>query len=114
MTWAQGQVGEKQAADYLIAQGYQILEKNWRFLRAEIDLIAKHGNEVVFVEVKWRQNNDFGFPEEYVSRAKIGHLRRAIEGYLAKHPAVQDIRVDIVAITGEPFALEHLVNIDLS
>ena len=104
------------AQDFLESLGYIIMEANWRFKRAEIDLIAKDGDEIVFVEVKRRSANDHGYPEEYVTYAKARHLRRAIEGYLSTHAHVMHncaIRIDIIAITDYPREIVHLKAVDL-
>lgn len=122
MSLLRGQEGERNAQAYLENKGYTIIAKNWRFKRAEIDLIAVIGDEVVFVEVKRRANNAFGFPEEYVTRAKAQHLRRAIEGFLALQGGsvhrglridMRQPRVDVIAITDAPFELVHYENIEL-
>lgn len=116
MSVAKGRIGEAQAVTYLESQGYRIIEMNWRFKRAEIDLIATYGDEIIFVEVKKRVNNTFGYPEEYVTHAKARHLRRAIEGYLVIHGAQVarlQPRVDIIAITDTPFEIRHIQNIEL-
>lgn len=113
MSLARGREGELDARAHLEGLGYRIIETNWRFKRAEIDLIATCGDEIIFVEVKRRGTNAFGYPEEYVTHAKARHLRRAIEGYLMLHPSRLQPRVDIVAITDNPFELVHLRAIEL-
>ncbi len=72
-----GKEGEEIASAYLKAKGYQIIEMNKRFGRAEIDIIAKIGNEYVFVEVKTRTSDYFGFPEEAIDKRKIKLLVNA-------------------------------------
>lgn len=117
MSVHRGQEGERSAQAFLVSLGYTIVETNWRFKRAEIDLIAIDGDEIVFVEVKRRANAAYGHPEEYVTRAKARHLRRAIEGYLAFHAvgkmARLQPRVDIIAITDEPWDILHLKAVQL-
>ena len=113
MSVARGQEGELMARAHLEGLGYKIIETNWRFLRAEIDLIATGGDEIIFVEVKRRGTNAFGYPEEYLTRAKARHLRRAIEGYLVRNPTGLQLRVDIIAITDTPFELIHIKAVDL-
>jgi Holliday junction resolvase-like predicted endonuclease len=68
---ANGKLGETLAADYLRAKGYSIIATNRKFSHAEIDIIAKIGEEIVFVEVKTRKNSHFGFPEESIDAKKI-------------------------------------------
>jgi putative endonuclease len=117
MSVQRGQEGERSAHAFLVSLGYTIVETNWRFKRAEIDLIAIDGDEIVFVEVKRRANSAYGHPEEYVGHAKARHLRRAIEGYLAFHAigkmARLQPRVDIIAITDHPHSVYHLKAIEL-
>ena len=63
-----GQQGEALAVTYLAEKGYQILETNWRFKRAEVDIIAKLGQVLVFIEVKTRTTDYFGSPEEFITK----------------------------------------------
>lgn len=95
----QGRLGENAAMDFLLTNHYEILEKNYRFRRAEIDLIARKNNTLVFVEVKLRKSEKFGFPEEAVSLRKQELFLEAAEHYIEKVNWQQDIRFDIVAIT---------------
>ena len=113
-----GNTGEAIAADYLMRQGYRILERQYRFLRNEVDLICfepaeayEQGGELVFVEVKTRTGLSFGTPEEAVSEKKKEHVIRAAEAYL--HENRMDgmpCRFDVVAVllgTGEPQVRHH-------
>ena len=75
-----GNLGEKIAINYLIKQGYFILDQNWRFKHLELDIIALFNNTIVVIEVKWRSNIDFGTPETFVTKLKqkkslIKHLQ---------------------------------------
>ena len=87
------------AADYLTGKGYVILRKNYRYKKAEIDLIAEREKELVFVEVKYRKSNAFGYPEEFVSERKEELVRSAAENYLSEKGWTGDFRFDIVSIT---------------
>jgi putative endonuclease len=102
---AQGRLGENVATDFLLKKNYEILEKNYRFRRAEIDLIARENNILVFIEVKLRSSDKFGFPEEAVSLRKQELFLEAAEHYIEKINWQQDIRFDIVAITQNPSRL---------
>lgn len=117
MSVQRGQEGERSAQAFLVSLGYTIVETNWRFKRAEIDLIAMDGDEIVFVEVKRRANSAYGHPEEYVNHAKARHLRRATEGSLAFHAtgtmASLQPRVDIIAITDSTGDMRHLKAVEL-
>ena len=95
-----GKRGERLAAAYLEEKGYEILERNFRYGRAELDLIAKMDNLLVFVEVKMRTDTAFGEPEQAVSEKKRTLLRKAAEHYIFETDWQHDIRFDIIAITG--------------
>ncbi len=96
---AVGQQGETLAATYLKQQGLKILDRNFRTRRGEIDLIAKERQELVFVEVKTRRDDQAGYPEEAVKWHKIRALMRAAWFYSQKHPDLpQAWRIDVVAI----------------
>ena len=70
-----GKKGEILAKDFLIAKNYTILFMNWRYKHSEIDIIAQDGKMIVFVEVKSRKNNQYGNPEEFVTKHKIKKRR---------------------------------------
>ena len=94
-----GRWGEELAAKFLIQKGYEIIEMNMRNEYGEIDLIAKHGNVLVFVEVKTRTTNSFGFPEDSVNTTKQAHLIDAAQAYLQTYPEMDtDWRIDVIAI----------------
>ncbi|MFH0990518.1 MAG: YraN family protein [bacterium] len=95
-----GSRGEEIAARYLQTRGYVILERNYRFERGEIDIVAKDGETLVFVEVKTRSSDAYGEPEDAVDDRKQGQLRTVAEGYLFDHEIEnQSCRFDVVAIT---------------
>jgi putative endonuclease len=94
-----GEKGEKMAADWLTANGFQILRRNWRHGRYEVDLIAGKEETIHIVEVKCRQSNAYGPPEQSVSRKKIEHLLRGAQGWLLNHPGLTRIQYDVLAIT---------------
>ena len=76
-----GVEGEQIVQKYLSNLGYKILETNWRFQKAEIDIIAKNNDFLVFVEVKTRANNLFGEPQTFVTEKKQTLFKSAAEGY---------------------------------
>jgi putative endonuclease len=94
-----GQAGEDMAANYLESNGFTVRERNFRHKRAEIDLIVQKDNLLVFVEVKTRKSDDFGFPETFVSASKAQLIVNAAEAYILQHNWQQLIRFDILAIT---------------
>ena len=104
-----GDKGEQQAAHYLRANGYEILETNWRSGKAEIDIIARKEDIMAFIEVKTRKNNDFGYPESFVSESQQERIHYAAEEYLEKLNWRGQVSFDILAITTESRSLnlEH-------
>lgn len=94
-----GAAGEDAACEYLQKQKYRILARNYRIPRGEIDIIAKDGHELVFVEVKTRRSARYGYPEEAVSFAKEQRIARAIRHYLCGIASDPAYRVDIVSVT---------------
>jgi putative endonuclease len=96
-----GDAGEDLAAAALKQQGYKILERNYVTPLGEIDLIARQGKTLVFIEVKTRKNERFGTPQEAVSASKQARLRRLADYYLKQKRLGQDVllRFDVVGIT---------------
>ena len=98
-----GAEGERVAAAHLRAQGIAVEGWNYRTRFGEIDLIARDGDDVVFVEVKTRRNAEFGAPEESVTPRKRGRLVFAAQEYLKEHDLEERAwRIDVVAITLRP------------
>ena len=107
-----GEIGEQRAIDYLIRQGYTILERNWRFQKAEIDIIAQKGKIVASIEVKTRSNNEFGNPQNFVTQKKIKLLVMAMNQYVIQKNIHLEVRFDIIAIikNNRGFDILHLDN----
>lgn len=99
-----GRWGEAVALEYLTGQGLQVVEQNWRYKRAEIDLIAMEDKTLVFIEVKTRANSDFGLPEEMVNKRKQRLVIDAAQAYMRSIGHEWEIRFDIVSILGSPGA----------
>lgn len=93
-----GIYGEDAAARYLEKRGYVILERRWRSVSEEVDLVADDGNEVVFVEVKTRRAAGFGAPEESVTARKQATLCRLAHEYMAYRDLDRGFRIDVVAV----------------
>lgn len=106
----QGAVYEKKAQEYLTEKGYQILECNFRNRSGEIDIIAKDGEYLCFIEVKYRTSNTFGNPLEAVDFRKQNQIRRTAQYYLMKHRLNDRMpcRFDVIAFEGE--VVTHLEN----
>jgi len=96
-----GKQGEALAKEYLIEEGYIILEENWRFKKAEIDLICTKENQIVIAEVKTRTNVTFGEPEEFVSQHQQDLIFLSANAYLEKHELEKELRFDVIAVTIE-------------
>ena len=110
---AEGKAGEDTAVDYLAKKGYHILQRNFRFRRGEIDIIAEDRDDLVFIEVKARRSRAYGLPEEALTPAKCRQIRKVARGYLFENK-IEDTscRFDIVAIeyeAGRP-VIRHLEN----
>jgi len=107
-----GNKGEKLAVDFLIKKGYTILDTNWRFQKAEVDIIAQKGEILAVVEVKTRSTTDFGNPQDFVNPKKIKLLVSAIDEYVISKDLDVEVRFDIIAIVHENknFTIEHLEN----
>lgn len=94
-----GNLGEQMATDFLINKGYEILERNWRFSRAEIDIIARKAQILVFIEVKTRTSNAFGQPEEFLNQKQEKLITDAAAVYMERKGHEWEFRFDIIAIT---------------
>jgi len=105
-----GKEGEQLATDHLIDKGYEILERNWRFQKAEVDIIVQKENVLAAVEVKTRSTNEFGNPQDFVNPKKIKLLVTAVNEYVNQNDLDVEVRFDIVAITksASGFEIEHL------
>ena len=105
-----GNKGEKLAVDFLIKKGYIILDTNWRFQKAEVDIIARKEETLAVVEVKTRSSIDFGNPQDFVKPKKIKLLVSAIDEYVISKDLDVEVRFDIIAIVHEnkKFTIEHL------
>jgi putative endonuclease len=113
-TRALGRAGEDLACEYLERKKYTIVARGFRLFRGEIDIIARDGDVLVFVEVKARADESHGRPEESVTPGKQKQVRRIARGYLQTHPCPGvDCRFDVIAILfrGErDYRLEHFVD----
>ncbi len=109
-----GNFGEAKAAEYLENSRYTILDRNARTPYGEIDIVARKGQLIVFVEVKTRRNQTFGYPEESVTSSKQQHMIRSAQAYLMVHPELDgDWQIDVIAIEvrkQESFKVVHFPN----
>jgi putative endonuclease len=93
-----GEQGEELANAHLLRNGYTILERNWRFGKEEIDIIAIQGDELVIVEVKTRNSDFFGEPHQFVSKSKQSHLIRAAHAFVEKKDLDVEVRFDVIGV----------------
>ncbi len=106
-----GRIGEAQAEKFLKKAGLKIIARNVRVGSDELDLIAKQGDALIFVEVKTRASEDFGRPAAAVNRAKRKKLSRAAINFLRKHKLRPPyIRFDVVEVVGEEPEIRHIQN----
>jgi putative endonuclease len=105
-----GKLGEELAVAHLQKKGYEIMDTNWVFQKAEIDIIAKKDTVLAIVEVKTRSTIDFGLPQDFVKPKKIQLLVKAVNEYVIQRNIQLDVRFDIIAIhkDGKNFSIEHL------
>lgn len=93
-----GKAGENIAANHLEKSGYRILERNWRFQKAEIDLITQIQEVIAFVEVKTRSTDHFGEPETAVSLKKQQLILKAAHAYVEQNDLDLEVRFDIISV----------------
>ncbi|WP_372755932.1 YraN family protein [Mariniflexile sp.] len=107
-----GKKGEQLAVDFLLENGYAIIERNYRFDKAEVDIIAQKENILAIIEVKTRTTADFGNPQDFVKPKQIQRLVKAVDAYVTTNDLNVEVRFDIVAIVkdGKQFKIEHLKN----
>ncbi len=104
-----GLKGESFAVDFLHANGYEVLARNYRFGRGEIDIIARQDNTLIFLEVKTRKNIAFGYPETFVSEPQKERIYAAAEAYVKAANWAGALRFDIIAIVwdGRQPVIDH-------
>lgn len=107
-----GNTGEQIAVNYLIDKGYTIRERNFRYLKAEIDIIAQTKNTLAIVEVKTRSRADLGNPQDFISKKQIQNLIQAADHYVVSNSLDVSVRFDVVALlkTAQGFKIEHIPN----
>ncbi|PKQ45641.1 YraN family protein [Confluentibacter flavum] len=107
-----GTKGEQLAVDFLIKNGYDIMERNYRFNKAEVDIIARQKDILAIIEVKTRSTIDFGNPQNFVKPRQIQQFVKAVDQYVTVNQLDVEVRFDIIAIIkdGKGFKIEHLEN----
>lgn len=107
-----GKKGEQLAVDFLFENGYTIVERNYRFDRAEVDIIAKKEQVLAIIEVKTRATDAFGNPQDFVKPKQIKNLVKAVNEYVLENELDVEVRFDIIAILKNKgsFNIEHIPN----
>lgn len=95
----QGRAGEDLACQYLQERGMILVERNYRCRCGELDLVMREGNQLVFVEVRYRRNIRYGVPAETITRSKQMRLTKAAARYLQHRRCRSSCRFDVIAIT---------------
>lgn len=105
-----GKKGETLAVAYLEENGYSVCERNYRFDKAEVDIIATKGDDLVIIEVKTRSTSHFGSPEDFVKPRQIKNLVKAVDAYINANAIDLNVRFDIIALVkkGDSYTIEHL------
>lgn len=93
-----GAFGERKAANYLRVRGYRIIDTNCRYRQGEIDIVARRGGYIVFVEVKLRKNSDYGTAREFVTAAKQQRVMIAAQLWLQQHETELQPRFDVIEV----------------
>lgn len=107
-----GKKGEQRAVDFLLKNGYIIVERNYRFDKAEVDIIAKKNDVLAIIEVKTRSSTDYGNPQDFVKSKQIQRLIKAVNEYVVDNNLDVEVRFDIIAIieNGSTYEITHLEN----
>lgn len=104
-----GEFGEFMGECWLEAQGYTILERNWRSGRLELDRITFKDGILHVIEIKSRTNTNYGWPEEAITARKLKNLRIATLSYLREHPIQSKYQIDVLAINIHPMEVDFLL-----
>jgi len=105
-----GKQGEALAKGFLEKKGYHVVTQNWRYQKAEIDIIAKYGNQIVIVEVKTRTSLEFENPKEAVTITKQKRIVKAADAFIQEQNIDLECRFDIISvlIEGKKIEIEHI------
>lgn len=93
-----GDRGENHAVNWLLAHGFTVLHRNWRYSHYELDIVASKEGILHFVEVKTRRNERYGRPEAGIGVTKINYLLRAGEAYQFAFPGWKRVQYDVLSI----------------
>lgn len=93
-----GKIGEQLSVDFLLGKGYEILARNFIYQKAEVDIIAKYEGMIICVEVKTRNSDFFGDPQDFVTPGKIKNLVKAMDAFVIENDISLETRFDIIAV----------------
>ena len=107
-----GQLGENLAVEYLESKAYKILDRTYKWMRHEIDIVCSKANELVVVEVKTRHTSSFGAPYQAVTRSKQRQIIKVANEYIVKNKIDMDVRFDVLSIVKNQWqtSIEHIEN----
>lgn len=108
-----GKKAEELAAEFLLKNGYKILARNFRFQKAEIDIISEKDNFIIICEVKARSTDVFNLPQEAVNKRKIKLLVSAADHYLKEFNITKEVRFDIISVLPDKqgnLSIEHIAD----
>jgi putative endonuclease len=109
---ATGNAGEDHAVEWLERRGFSIIDRNWRCARGEVDIVARDGDTIVFIEVKTRTGQTVGHPLEAVTPRKLARIRQLVPAWFHAHreQTARAIRIDCIAVTmiADHVAIEHV------
>ena len=111
-----GKIGEDIATIYLQDMGYEILARNWRFKRVELDIIAQTESTLVFCEVKTRRSVSHGIPSDAITPLKLQHIRTAALHWLSnnqsRHQGIRFDAISVIYCDGHPTTIDHIKGIE--
>ncbi|MDX1446259.1 YraN family protein [Lishizhenia sp.] len=93
-----GKIGEDLAVEYLLNKGYKLIDRNYRFGRNEVDIIVADENQIIFVEVKTRNNNNIGEPYQAVTRKKQRQIIKVAHNFIVENEVELEARLDVISI----------------
>jgi len=110
-----GKIGEDIATVYLQDMGYEILVRNWRFERVELDIVARKDSILVFCEVKTRRSVSHGIPSDAITPIKLQHIRTAALHWLtnnqSRHKGIRFDAISVIHCAGQPTTISHIKGI---
>lgn len=108
-----GKIAEDLAANYLQKNGYKVLSRNFRFQKAEVDIIAEKDDFIIIVEVKARSTDIFMMPQEAVTKTKIKSIVSAANYYLEEFNRQNEVRFDIISVLPDEqknLMIDHIID----